>query len=128
MEKHKYQLIASAVGLVLSGLGMFLERSGFDGTAQGTVKVLSDGFLVGGAILTLIAVFTIAIRGGLFNGISYAASTLRKKHQTLDSKETMTYFEYTQKHQSDKKSSPLLLPGLGYIVIAIILTILYYHV
>lgn len=130
MKKYKSHFIAAAVGLVLSGIGIFTQRSGFDGTAKGACRVLSDGILLGGAILTVIAIFIIAIQGGLFDGISYGASRLRRK-KTGEMQQYETYYDYVTRNKKEsgyKKGSPLLIPGLCYIAIAIVLTILYYYV
>ena len=125
MKKHKGILIAFAIGLVLTIVGIILQIERIDGSIKSILLVMSNSTLFGGAALSVLAFFAVGARNGLFDGIAYGAMRVRQKNKQ-EKEQYSSYYDYIHREKKGKKYPSFLFPGIVYISIAVILGILCY--
>lgn len=124
MKKH---LIAIVVGLFIS-LMTFLAQGLFLGPdTQQSYRILSDGFFLSGVLLAGTGLLSWIAGKGQFTGIRYLGHWLGT---TLGwgypKKRPMGYYEYRQQQsQRSIGSGFLLLPGLGFLALAVVFLLLF---
>ena len=85
-KRDKTQWLWGLAGLALTALAVVLQRSSIDGSARRWMKVLSDGTLLAGAVLVVIALVTLCARTGLFTppGMHSFARRNRSSEDTIN--------------------------------------------
>ena len=124
-KRDKTQWLWGLAGLALTALAVVLQRSSIDGTARRWMKVLSDGTLLAGAVLVVIALVTLCARNGLFAAVGVGKAMAGRKKEGRD-QNRQTFGEFVDKTEKKGKTCPTLLPGIGYLILAVIFTGLYY--
>lgn len=125
MKRHLGKLIALGCGGLMMLLSVLYQMP-VSGTRE-WLRILSNGALMPGFLLTGLGVMLRISEEGLFDGIRYATSSLLARVRGLD-KKYPSYYDFTRREKKVRSASPLLLPGVFYLAAAVVLTVLYYFV
>ena len=123
MKRHLGKLIAFILGGVLMSVNILYQGPAAD--REELLRILSNAALVPGILLAGIGGILYISGEGLFDGIRYTVSTLIIRMFGMESKYD-SYYDYLQRKKKGNPGSHLLIPGLIYLAVAIILTLLYY--
>ena len=117
--------IASLIAVIVFWInGFFTDNIGVN------IQILSDGFFVSGAILTMFAGFLfIGDEGGLL-GISYILRCVVQAFVPMGRKNHELYRDYRERKLSEKKAkkrdNAILVTGLVFLSVGIIFTVIWY--
>lgn len=139
LKRHKGQLAALALGLVLLIFSVINQKSsleaGFDVVSgpetqialgvKDWILILGNSALVPGVLLTGLGAIVRISDEGFFDGIKYSMSSILT-HLRGDKKRYASYYDYSKREKKKSGGNPLLMPGLFYLVMAVILTIAFY--
>ena len=124
-------VIAAATGLLIS-LGVCFFKGVFQETDPALiVRYLSDAFLVPGVLLTGIGLLSFLNKEGTYDGLFYSFYSMRaafaRRHDDEARKDmARTYYDYKQKVKAKRKVAwHLVIVGSGFLLIAIVLTIVF---
>lgn len=125
MKRHLGQLISLICGGVLCLLSVLYQEPSQVSGFQEWCRVLSNGALVPGVLLTGISCMVWIAGEGLFEGIKYATSSMLSLIWGRN-KQYATFYDYSQREKKQSIGYPMLLPGLFFLAAAVVLTLLYY--
>lgn len=125
MKRYRGKLIALLCGLVLWILIVVYQSPDPTAGAQEWCRVLSNGALVPGVLFLGLGLLAWIAGSGQFDAIRYTFSNLLT-HLRGAEKQYATYYDYLHREKKKGDSSPLILPGLLFLTIAVVLTLLYY--
>ncbi len=124
MKRLKGQLTALIIGLILLIFSLISQKTDTITGTKEWIRILSNSALIPGVLLTGLGVIVRISDEGFFDGIKYSMSSILT-HVRREPKRYASFFDY-MKREKKAAANPLLLPGLIYLVIAIILTGIYY--
>ncbi len=124
-KRDRTQWLWGLAGLALTVLATVLQRSSIYGTARRWMKLLSDGTLLACALLVVIALVTLCVLNGLLADFGIGKAMAARKKEGRDPNR-QTFGEFVDKTEKKGKGCPTLLPGIGYLILAVIFTGLYY--
>lgn len=125
MKRHIGKVVAFLVGLCIGIFGVFFQNVEQIHGMQEWLKALSNASFLSGTLLTGIGLLVLISKEGVFDGMKYATSSIwaslwnRKKRYA-------TYYDYMKREKKRGGASSLLVPGLFYILFAVIFTVLFY--
>lgn len=125
MKRHLGQLIALLFGLVLWGISIVYQAPAPGIDLQEWCRILSNAALIPGILLLGLTGMLRISEEGVFDGLRYSLSSLFA-HFRGDTKRYPSYYDYIHRERKQRVSYPMLLPGLFFLVMAILLTLLYY--
>lgn len=125
MKRHAGTIAAALCGLVLFVFSILWQDLSVASGAREWVRVLSNAALVPGVLLTGVGLLVRIADENFFDGIRYATGSLLS-HLQGKPKRHASYYEYLRREKKPGPALSLLLPGLGFLIPAAILTALYY--
>ena len=126
MKRHIGKLAALAFGLVLLVFSFVYQKPYAGSGAKECMRILSNSALVPGILLTGVGVLARISDEGFFDGVRYSMSSIFS-HVRKREKKYASFYDYMRRERK-KSSNPLLLPGLGYLAAAVVLTVVYYFI
>lgn len=124
MKRHMGQLTALLCGLALwFGAVMYQKPLQLSGVRE-WMRVLSNGALVPGVLFVGISGLVWIAGEGLFDGIRYSMS--RMKSQFFGRNKNYSFYDYTRREKKHGSSYPMLIPGLLFLALSVVLTVLFY--
>lgn len=126
MKRHLGKLIALLCGLVLWLIGVLYQGLPETSDASEWARIISNGALIPGVLFTGFSGLSWIAGDGLFDGLKYSLGTMLV-HLKGGEKKYASYYDYTRREKK-RGGYPMLLPGLFFLAVAAVLTLLYYYV
>lgn len=125
MSRHLGKLIALLCGLALWGVSVVYQAPTPRMALREWYRILSNGALIPGTLFLGLSALARISEEGLFDGLKYSLSSLAA-HFRGEAKRYASYYDYTRRDRKKSASFPMLFPGLFFLAMAVILTLLYY--
>lgn len=128
MKRFTARLIALLCGLALMALCIFWQGIGAAESLEDVLKILSNAALLPGVLLTGIGGLAWISDEHFFDGIKYATGSIFA-HLRGKPKRFASYYDYIHREKAKSGGTfTMLIPGLIFLGIAVLLTVLYYMV
>lgn len=125
--KRILRLIAAVCGVLIMGISLLWQGIDSAKTAADWLRILSNSALLAGVILAGIGALAWISDEHFFDGIRYAVSSMFS-HMRGKPKRYATYYDYIHREKEKGGGFSLLVPGLIFLGLAVVLTVLYYTV
>lgn len=125
MKRHMGKLISFLIGLLIFVFGLWFQDVSQIHDIREWMKVLSNAALFSGVLLTGIGLLVLISEEGIFDGIRYTISSLWASLRN-EKKRYATYYDYIKREKKRSKASSMLIPGVCYLLFAVIFTIVFY--
>lgn len=122
-----------ALGILVTGLAILVQKYVEEGQVRPLFSLLSNGFLAAGALLFGGGVLSWVKKDGLFNIFSFGfgqafRSVSTTFNPTYEKRDRDDYFSYQQRKAIERRTNiPWLVVGLGFLLLAILFTFLFYQ-
>lgn len=130
LKKFRKYIIATIVGVLLTVIICWLKDFSWDMSEQRIYKILSDATFFAAVILIGFGVMISLSNFGIFTSISYTMKrffTVFSKDSAEKRKNMLSYHEYRAvRLENDISGAFMYIPGLVFLVISIIFTMLFY--
>ena len=124
--------VAALIGLVIAGCYIFASNVFKQQDATEVMKILCDGFSIGGLLLLLAGLLTFCNKNGVFDGLGYSFEFIfvTKNWSTKRKFEDRRSFADYKEEKAKKRSTSwfLVIVGGAEVIIALIFLGLYYLV
>lgn len=127
MKRYGGTIAALFCGLLLLILSLFVQDQSAVSGIKDWLRIFANAALVPGVLLTGLGLLVRIADENFFDGIKYATGSLLS-HLRARPKRHASYYDYLHREKKKSPALSLLLPGLGYLGLAIALTIFYYFV
>lgn len=127
MKKYVIQI---GVGLLLAAAIIFYRMPQMEEGTAGILMAVSDGFTVTGMLYICFGILLFASDTGFFDFLGYASHRIVELFIPKFDKNIENYYEYKVKKQEKRKEFSLkstLFVGLGFIGIAVVVTVFWYQ-
>lgn len=126
MKKWLSFLGPLAVGLGIAAAVIFANGVTDAKDTKDALRIICDGFFVGGALLLMYGGLRWCYNGGVTDGLGYSAKLLINRIRPHYEEHRESFGEYREKRQAKARSPlPLVLPGALILAVAVILYIAY---
>lgn len=126
MKRRLGQLIALLCGLALFlACVLYQDPSSQAPETKEWLRILSNAALIPGVLFVGLSAMVRIAGDGLFDGVKYTLSSLVARMRGVE-KQYASYYDYTRREKKKSAAYPMLLPGVFFLVAAIVLTLLYY--
>lgn len=125
MKRYAGTLAALVCGLALMILCFFWQDPGAISGTRERLRILSNAALVPGVLLTGIGGLVKISDEQFFDGIKYTMHRIAS-HLRREPGRHASYYEYTHRERRRGNARPLLLAGFFFLILAVILTVLFY--
>ena len=124
----KKYIVSFCIASVIT-LAVFWIKGFFTDSLAVNVQILSDGFFVSGALLTLFAGMAFVSGEGALLGIGFVMRNVVQAFVPMGRKMHESYAQYRERKMSELKKpgdNCILVTGLIFLAIGIILTVIWY--
>lgn len=125
MKRHIGQLTALLCGMVLWLGAVAYQKPLHISGAREWMRVLSNGALVPGVLFVGISGLMWIAGEGLFDGIRYSMSRMKSQLRGREKKYD-SFYDYMQREKKQEPSYPMLIPGLFFLALSVVMTVLFY--
>ena len=125
MKRHLGQLIALLCGFAMFLISVFYQEPSQISGAREWMRIASNAALLPGVLFVGLSAMLWISGEGAFDGIRYTVTSMMARLRGVD-KQYASYFDYTRREKKKSAGNPMLAPGLFFLAVAIILTLLFY--